>query len=640
MKTIAISSPLIVSDQMEGSIMGMDAAGMNTATYFMRDKIYSDKIKAVVREYVCNAIDEHSKHNISSDVKISLLKDEDHSYRFAVRDFGKGLSESDVRNVFGMYFRSTKSKSNDSIGGFGIGSKAGHCYSDTFFVTSHFNGTKSTYTCMLGGGDTGVPIGHIYKIDECPTSESGIEISLKVENHDHNRFDKEILSFVRFSTANIIYIGEFNSEPARPEKTVYQLKISNYNFRLIEHDANYCSLNKNLVYLQMGGVVYDTVKLNYNGPLIKDGHNLVVDIPIGMMSIPISRESFEDTVSNNKIINEIESLITSLSEKDMEPFKDKTLIDLVKDRSSIDFQQYYVGDIFCCRASYLYSDIWSLAVEISTSNAKEKSVKFENSKPVLLIIPNNSAASYWLNKLKQHCIEKDENYYIINERHYRKNGTLIDESFDSKEVKKIKFDKVAKQNSSFGVWSNYSKLGCFSAMNFNNFIRKCDNKDAISCEEQAKKENLEFTDSIDKLDDLLKITICNSRFYPKNRHMSSYYCSSVQLVEALKEIGWIEYGSDEYHKIYNKISKKNSEIQNKQMKIRSATRNWATLNQKTISNISSNVKYATKVSDFWKKVLHEDSTRGKVLKAIDDSNQYRNAVVLSRQQIRNILKLK
>jgi DNA topoisomerase VI subunit B len=196
MEIKSIASPLIASNELNGSVMGMDEKGMVIAQMFLRDKIYSDKIKAVVREYACNAIDEHSKHNISSDVKISLLKDEDHSYRFAVRDFGKGLSESDVRNVFGMYFRSTKSKSNDSIGGFGIGSKAGHCYSDTFFVTSYFNGIKSTYTCMLGGGDTGVPIGHIYKIDECPTSESGIEISLKVEDHDHNRFNKEIPKYL------------------------------------------------------------------------------------------------------------------------------------------------------------------------------------------------------------------------------------------------------------------------------------------------------------------------------------------------------------------------------------------------------------------------------------------------------------
>ena len=68
---------------------------------------------------------------------------------FYVRDYAKGLDESGVRNIFGMYFRSTKSTSNDSVGGFGVGSKAGHCYNDTFFVTSFFEGKKTTYTCML-----------------------------------------------------------------------------------------------------------------------------------------------------------------------------------------------------------------------------------------------------------------------------------------------------------------------------------------------------------------------------------------------------------------------------------------------------------------------------------------------------------
>ena len=36
---------------------------------------------------------------------------------FFVRDYAAGLSEYDIRNVFGMYFRSTKSNSNNQIGG-------------------------------------------------------------------------------------------------------------------------------------------------------------------------------------------------------------------------------------------------------------------------------------------------------------------------------------------------------------------------------------------------------------------------------------------------------------------------------------------------------------------------------------------
>ena len=86
MKTATIASPLLTSDNMESSVMGMDAVGMDLATYFMRDKIYSNKIKAVVREYLCNAIDEHNKFGIKAAVQTGI-RVENNENIFYVRDF-------------------------------------------------------------------------------------------------------------------------------------------------------------------------------------------------------------------------------------------------------------------------------------------------------------------------------------------------------------------------------------------------------------------------------------------------------------------------------------------------------------------------------------------------------------------------
>ena len=93
--------------------MGMDSVGMDLATYFMRDKIYSNKIRAVVREYLCNAVDEHKKFNVIQPVQVGLHS-KNNEVVFYVRDYAKGLDESGVRNIFGMYFRSTKSASMSS----------------------------------------------------------------------------------------------------------------------------------------------------------------------------------------------------------------------------------------------------------------------------------------------------------------------------------------------------------------------------------------------------------------------------------------------------------------------------------------------------------------------------------------------
>jgi hypothetical protein len=85
MKTATIASPLFTSNNMDSSVMGMDAVGMDLATYFMRDKIYSNKIKAVVREYLCNAIDEHNKFDIKQAVQTGLRAENNES-TFYVRE--------------------------------------------------------------------------------------------------------------------------------------------------------------------------------------------------------------------------------------------------------------------------------------------------------------------------------------------------------------------------------------------------------------------------------------------------------------------------------------------------------------------------------------------------------------------------
>jgi light-regulated signal transduction histidine kinase (bacteriophytochrome) len=92
MKTAAIASPIIASENMESSVMGMDSVGMDLATYFMRDKIYSNKIRAVVREYLCNAVDEHVKFDVNQPVQVGL-RSENNEVVFYVRDYAKGLDE-------------------------------------------------------------------------------------------------------------------------------------------------------------------------------------------------------------------------------------------------------------------------------------------------------------------------------------------------------------------------------------------------------------------------------------------------------------------------------------------------------------------------------------------------------------------
>jgi hypothetical protein len=641
MKTIAISSPLIVGGGMEGSVMGMDAAGMNTATYFMRDKIYSNKIQAVVREYACNAIDEHAKHGIDQEVEIGLRSEQNKTI-FFVRDFGKGLSESDVRNVFGMYFRSTKSTTNNSIGGFGVGSKAGHCYCDTFFVASYFQGTKTTYACMLGGGDTGVPVGHIYKIDESPTNESGVEISLPVQSLDENSFNKEILKFVKFSTAKIVYnyaLGsDFNHKDHRPLKTFLKKKLLDYNFRVVELDNDFTPSDVFEIEIQMGGVSYGKKSFTDGSFSVQHGFRLLVDVPIGSMSIPLSREAFENTTQNQNKINEILSLIEAWSHEDLNQFKNKNLMDLIEDAVK-DNGNLYEGEVFYATMCELYKDIWHLAEKIEKCNTSAVPFSTQASKPILLSVADNSATAYWFHKIHSHCSVKNENYYtIIEGSTLTKHKDILSEHFFLKSVKSVKFDKVVQNNKIYSVYDYYQRnLGKYSALDFNNYNRRP--LASIDCPIEATKINKEFVDSIDCLDDLAKITIGNLKYNGKNRSACRFYTFSVQLCEALKSIGWVEYGSKQYNETVKRITEEKAKIQRKESNVKNALKNWVDFNAKTKSIVTKNDKYAEKIATFWSKVLNEESVRGKVLLAIDQRYFYKSSS-FGRQDIRNILKLK
>lgn len=645
MKTIVVSSPIITSDNIESSIMGMDAAGMNTATYFMRDKIYSDKVLAVVREYACNAIDEHQKYKISKPVSIGL-RDNGDSKEFFVRDFAKGLSEQGVRNIFGMYFRSTKSKSNDSIGGFGVGSKAGHCYTDTFFVTSHFQGIKSTYTCMLGGGESGVPVGHIYKVDECPTKETGIEISLVINKEDIEDFDSKIENFVSLSPFNIEYFRQINGTCSikKPCETVYRNKIGDFDVRLVKA-PRVISFNK--IVIQMGGVSYEKVNYHKTLGVVKKDHVLIVDVPIGTMSIPLSRESFEDTKSNIKIFEKIEKMIKDLSEQDLSKFKNKTVLDLMKDASSASTNLHFTGDIFEVKAWTLYSREWSLAnsirqvIDNETVHIEAEKGQKEQ-KPVLIVLPNSTV--YWSEKLKSYCQDNKINFYKVScdNAAYLQYEELCKDVFTVKSVKRLKFPVVPKKDQKYSVWGRYNKKGMFNAETLNQLMLdnlKITVPDSVVTVEDYYKFNKERISKISTIKELNLSTFSflNFKSSVHGRNGIDIFISSKILKEALLKFGWIFVDSPEYISLSKEINKAEEIKLQAQRKIREAKKHWIIYDEKTLQKIESNVNFASKIEEFWKKILNENSIRGKIFTAI--SHSYASPK-LERSEIRKILNLK
>ena len=146
----------------------------DNAFAILSDKLYQDKELAIVREYISNAYDIHVQTGNLVPCEINIP--DKINPNFEVRDFGTGLSEEDIYRLFCTYFASSKNETNEQIGGFGLGCKSGFAYSESFSVTSWFNGVKTNYIMTKMGSTPTCVTGKSYPSDE----PSGLKISIPV----------------------------------------------------------------------------------------------------------------------------------------------------------------------------------------------------------------------------------------------------------------------------------------------------------------------------------------------------------------------------------------------------------------------------------------------------------------------------
>jgi len=97
----------------------------------LREGLYTDRIKAVLREYATNAWDAHRSSG-RGDVPIEVTLPTAQDPTLSIRDHGPGMSHADVMTVYTQYGASTRRDSNDVVGMMGIGSKSAFSYVDSF----------------------------------------------------------------------------------------------------------------------------------------------------------------------------------------------------------------------------------------------------------------------------------------------------------------------------------------------------------------------------------------------------------------------------------------------------------------------------------------------------------------------------
>ena len=241
--------------------------------------VYKYKIRAIIRELSCNAIDGHKEAGNQNPFDVQLPTAVDP--RFVIRDYGIGMSPDFVSDAFTVYFESTKNDSNDLIGSMGLGCKSPLCYADAFTVESVKDGIKCGYTIYM---DDGEPFcDPLYEIES--DEPNGVTITVPVKVEDIKEWENEAARvYESFTDIRPNFVG------ASILKINYQPKEATNDSGVIRHKSAYTSG----VYARMGNIIYPLDKDLYDTSMFycytESQYTYIIDFPIGELDFMPSRE--------------------------------------------------------------------------------------------------------------------------------------------------------------------------------------------------------------------------------------------------------------------------------------------------------------------------------------------------------------
>jgi hypothetical protein len=265
--------------------------------------LYANKVRAIVRELSCNAIDSHTAAG-KSDVPFEVHLPNALEPFFSIRDFGTGLSHDQVTQIYTTYFESTKTDSNAFIGALGLGSKSPFSYTDNFTVTALQGGRKGIYTAFINA--EGVPSIALMMEEECAQDDTGIEVKFSVnERYDFAKFIEEARNVYTFFKLRPVVKG-----------------ASGFTFNDVEYDTKDIipgvhSLKNGSGYSKalMGNIAYpiDVPKADTSLGSLREllGCQLVIEFDIGELDFQASREGLSYIPSTIEAIRKKLELLNS-----------------------------------------------------------------------------------------------------------------------------------------------------------------------------------------------------------------------------------------------------------------------------------------------------------------------------------------
>jgi hypothetical protein len=289
-----------------GQINSFNIKATAKSFHILSSGLYANKIRAIIRELSCNAVDSHvaaGKKDTPYDVHLPSTFEP----WFSVRDYGTGLSHNQVTGIFTTFFESTKTDSNDYVGALGLGSKSPFSYTDNFTVTAIKDGVKGIYTAFIN--DSGVP-SIALMTSENTTEANGVEIKFSVnERYDFDKFRQEAEIVYRYFEKVPNVKGNSNFAVKKPEYETVDIIPGVHSYK-----SDHATTSRAI----MGNIAYpiDVPNAEKNlGPLVqllKCG--IEMHFNIGELDFQASREGLSYIQSTiDAIKKKLEALNASLS---------------------------------------------------------------------------------------------------------------------------------------------------------------------------------------------------------------------------------------------------------------------------------------------------------------------------------------
>lgn len=404
------SNGTIASKSAKGSAMTVNITG--TSFNFILDNLYTYPHRAIVRELSCNAWDAQIQAKNPEPFHIQVPSK--FNPTFMIRDFGVGLDAEEIDKYLNTLYQSSKTTSNEQIGGFGLGAKSPFALVQSFFITSYKNGIE--YKCFWYRDAEGIPILKVQS--QKPTEEvNGIKyvinfndvdvdkialacatelISLPVAPRFFNDLSDPSTEFDLFGNSNLSKIIETDDYIviSDPEKILTWLP----------NTGNSSHYRPNPVGISIGGVNYSMISSVGHFDLQKvcpdffkifnvNSYVFLAKLPIGKLKLPSTREHILDTAENKEYcLEEVPRGLQSFIDDVKTEYKDT----IATGKESSLSEHFVKLPAFCSKSGLNYryvSDVLVDANSLVLDGSLKEYVEMISTSP----IPKASILAHYLN---------------------------------------------------------------------------------------------------------------------------------------------------------------------------------------------------------------------------------------------------